>query len=152
MTLWIVIGLFCYIRRSYGLPPFIYLLNQGTFSLQFLHFFYKFNTHCMSLLTISQVLILLSSVCHCHVCFHSKSTISWQQKHDRTLKSQQNRRALQSVVLGKQVWPCILANELNQWYFNWTLVLGMNNIVNCSIFVMLTLQATRLKLYGRNIL
>ena len=93
--------------------PIIYLLNQGTFSLRFLHFFYKFNTHCMSLLTISQVLILLSSVCHCHVCFHSKSTISWQQKHDRTLKSQQNRRALQSVVLGKQVWPCILVNELN---------------------------------------
>ena len=131
--------------------PILYLLNQGTFSLWFPHLFYKFNTHCMSLLTISQVLILLSSVCHCHVCFHSKSTISWQQKHDRTLKSQQNRQALQSVVLSKQVWPCILANELNQWYFNWTLVLGMNNIVNCSISVRLTLNDTRLKLYVQNI-
>ena len=113
----------------------IYLLNQGTFSLWFPHLFYKFNTHCMSLLMISQVLILLSSVCHCHVCFHSKIMISWQQKHDRTLKSQQNRQALQSVVLSKQVWPCILANKLNKWYFNWTLVLGMNNIVNGSISV-----------------
>ena len=142
MTLWIVIGLFCDISAiipDSWFSPIIYLLNQGTFSLWFPHLFYKFNTHCMSLLTISQVLILLSSVCDCHVCFHSKSMISWQQKHDRTLKSQQNRQALQSVVLSKQVWPCILANELNQWYFNWTLVLGMNNIVNCSIFVKLTL-------------